>query len=170
LAVDRFIRLAPRRHVPINGAAFTEDRGRVSRHDSSDFTAREDASALVFVAVVGREQCAVADVVVKDVEAWSLFSQSSSPNATTSLSATPAPAETVFNARQRGAAEQERAALLQQYAATRALYTRWQQDLRTAIPTARIVELPGANIDMFLTNEADVLREIRAFAATLTGR
>jgi hypothetical protein len=32
--------------------------------------------------VVGREQCAVADLVVKDVEAWSLFSQSSSPNAT----------------------------------------------------------------------------------------
>ena len=40
---------------------------------------------MVFVAVVGREQCAVADVVVKDVEAWSLFSQSSSPNATRSL-------------------------------------------------------------------------------------
>jgi pimeloyl-ACP methyl ester carboxylesterase len=66
--------------------------------------------------------------------------------------------------------EQERAALRQQYAATRALYTRWQQDLRSAIPTARIVELPGANIYMFLTNEADVLREMRAFAATLTGR
>jgi hypothetical protein len=41
---------------------------------------------LVFVAVVGREQCAVADVVVKDVEAWSLFSQSLSLNATRSLS------------------------------------------------------------------------------------
>ena len=125
---------------------------------------------MVSAAVVGPEPRAGADVVVKDVEAWSLFSQSSSPNATTALSATPAPAETVFNARQRGAAEQERAALLQQYAATRALYTRWQQDLRSAIPTARIVELPGANIYMFLTNEADVLREIRAFAATLTGR
>jgi non-heme chloroperoxidase len=66
--------------------------------------------------------------------------------------------------------EQERAALRQQYAATRAMYTRWQQDLRAAIPTVRIVELPGANIYMFLSNEADVLREIRAFAATLTDR
>ena len=66
--------------------------------------------------------------------------------------------------------EQERAALRQQYAATRALYTRWQQDLRSAIPAARIVELPGANIYMFLTNEADVLREIRAFATTLPDR
>jgi pimeloyl-ACP methyl ester carboxylesterase len=64
--------------------------------------------------------------------------------------------------------EQERAALRQQYAATRAMYTRWQQDLLAAVPTARIVELPGANLFMFLSNEADVLREIRAFAATLT--
>ena len=38
-------------------------------------TAREDASALVLVAVVGREPRAAADVVVKDVEAWLPFSQ-----------------------------------------------------------------------------------------------
>jgi uncharacterized protein (DUF433 family) len=63
--------------------------------------------------------------------------------------------------------EQERAALRQQYTAIRTMYTRWQQDLLAAIPTARIVELPGANLFMFLSNEADVLREIRAFAATL---
>ena len=60
--------------------------------------------------------------------------------------------------------EQERAALRQEYTATRNLYTRWQQDLLTAVPTARIVELPGANLYMFLWHEADVLREIRAFA------
>jgi pimeloyl-ACP methyl ester carboxylesterase len=66
--------------------------------------------------------------------------------------------------------EQERAALRQEYAATRALYTRWQRDLLADVPTARIVELPGAGLYMFLSNEADVLREIRAFAATLTGR
>ena len=66
--------------------------------------------------------------------------------------------------------EQERAALRQQYAATRAMYSRWQDDLRAAVPTARIVELPAANPFMFLSNEADVLREIRAFAATLTGQ
>ncbi len=63
--------------------------------------------------------------------------------------------------------EPERAALRQQYTAIRTMYTRWQQDLLAAIPTARIVELPGANLFMFLSNEADVLREIRAFAATL---
>jgi len=63
--------------------------------------------------------------------------------------------------------EQERAALRQQYAAVRNMYTRWQRDLLAAIPTARIVELVGANLFMFLSNEADVLREIRAFAATV---
>lgn len=66
--------------------------------------------------------------------------------------------------------EQERAALRQEYAATRALYARWQRDLIAGVPTARIAELPGASLYMFLSNEADVLREIRAFAATLTGR
>jgi pimeloyl-ACP methyl ester carboxylesterase len=65
--------------------------------------------------------------------------------------------------------EQERAALRQEYAATRALYSRWQRDLLAGVPWARIVELPGAGLYMFLSNEADVLREIRAFAATLTG-
>jgi non-heme chloroperoxidase len=62
--------------------------------------------------------------------------------------------------------DQERAALRQEYAATRALYTRWQQDLRAGVPTARIVELTGANLFMFLSNEADVVREIRAFATS----
>ena len=64
--------------------------------------------------------------------------------------------------------DQERTALRQQYTAIRTMYTRWQQELLAAIPTARIVELPGANLFMFLSNEADVLREIRAFAARLT--
>jgi non-heme chloroperoxidase len=62
--------------------------------------------------------------------------------------------------------EQERAALRQEYDATRALYTRWQRDLLAAVPKARIVELTGASLYMFLSNEADVLREIRAVAAT----
>lgn len=62
--------------------------------------------------------------------------------------------------------EEERAALRQEYAATRAMYTRWQQDLLAAVPTARIVELPGASLYMFLSNEADVIRELRAFASS----
>jgi hypothetical protein len=31
----------------------------------------------------------------------------------------------------------------------------------------RLVELIGANLYMFLSNEADIRREVRAFAATL---
>ena len=58
----------------------------------------------------------------------------------------------------------------QEYAATRAMYEKWQRDLRASVPTARIVELQGANLFMLLSNEADVLREIRAFAARLTAR
>jgi hypothetical protein len=65
---------------------------------------------------------------------------------------------------------QERDALRQQYAATRALYVRWQRDLVASVPTARIVELPGANLYMFLSNEADVLREIRAFTGAAPAR
>lgn len=63
--------------------------------------------------------------------------------------------------------EEERAALRQQYAATRAMYTRWQSELLAAVPTARVVELPGANLYMFLSNEADIIRELRAFASSL---
>jgi pimeloyl-ACP methyl ester carboxylesterase/DNA-binding beta-propeller fold protein YncE len=60
--------------------------------------------------------------------------------------------------------EQQRAALRQEYDVTRAMYERWQRDLRASVPTARIVELVGAGLYMFQTAEADVLREIRAFA------
>jgi len=66
--------------------------------------------------------------------------------------------------------EQERSALRQEYAATRAMYARWQRDLLEGVPTARIVEIPGASVFMFLSNETDVLRELRAFADTLTSR
>jgi len=66
--------------------------------------------------------------------------------------------------------EQERGALRQQYAATRAMVTSWQRDLLDGVPTARIVQLPGANLYMFLSDEADVLWEVRAFATTLTDR
>jgi pimeloyl-ACP methyl ester carboxylesterase len=63
--------------------------------------------------------------------------------------------------------DRERAALAQAYAGRRAVLSRWQRDLRAGVPTARIVEIPYANLYMFLSHEADVLREVRAFAATL---
>ena len=63
--------------------------------------------------------------------------------------------------------ENERAALNQGYASARAMLTKWQRDLLAGVPNAKIVELPGANLYMFISNEADVIRELRAFAATL---
>lgn len=36
-----------------------------------------------------------------------------------------------------------------------------------SVPDAKIVELPGANLYMFLSNEADIIRELRAFASSL---
>jgi pimeloyl-ACP methyl ester carboxylesterase len=63
---------------------------------------------------------------------------------------------------------EQRAALITGYAASRAMVEKWQSDLRADVPGARIVELPGANLYMFLSHEAEVIREIRAFASTLT--
>jgi hypothetical protein len=47
------------------------------------------------------------------------------------------------------------------------MVSRWEHDLLAGLPSARIVELPGANLYMFLSNEDDVLREVRAFAGTV---
>jgi hypothetical protein len=62
---------------------------------------------------------------------------------------------------------EEREAVNQVLAGGRAMLSKWQGDLLAGVPTARIVELPGANLFMFVSNEADVIRELRAFAATL---
>ena len=50
------------------------------------------------------------------------------------------------------------------------MIARWQRDLRAGVPTARVVNLVGANLYMFLSNEADMLREIREFGATTAER
>jgi non-heme chloroperoxidase len=66
--------------------------------------------------------------------------------------------------------EQQLTVLIQGYAGKRAQLEKWEGDLRAGIPDARIVELPGANLYMFLSNEADVIREVRGFAAATAGR
>jgi pimeloyl-ACP methyl ester carboxylesterase len=50
-------------------------------------------------------------------------------------------------------------------AATMVYIKRYERSLLTAVPGARIVELPGANHYVFISNEGDVLREIRAFVS-----
>jgi len=65
--------------------------------------------------------------------------------------------------------DEERAALAQEFASGAAMLSRWESDLRQGVSTAKIVELPGANLYMFISNEADVIRERRGFAASLPG-
>ena len=50
-----------------------------------------------------------------------------------------------------------------QVAAMRALLERQAKAIEDGLPSARVVRLPGANHYVFLSNEADVLREMRAF-------
>src|SRR5688572_9126774 len=54
--------------------------------------------------------------------------------------------------------------------ANRAMLSKWQRDLLAGVPAARIVELRRANLFMFLSNEADVLREVRTFVSALAAR
>ena len=47
--------------------------------------------------------------------------------------------------------------------ATAAYFDRWVMNLQSRVPAARIVDVPDGGHYVFLTREADVLREIRAF-------
>jgi pimeloyl-ACP methyl ester carboxylesterase len=58
----------------------------------------------------------------------------------------------------------QRAALRRRSEIEQIMTARWERDLRAGVPGAKIVELPGASVFMFLSNEADVIREVRAFA------
>jgi len=46
-----------------------------------------------------------------------------------------------------------------------ALTRRQENAIRAAVPSARVINLPGANHFVFMSNEAEVLREMRAFLA-----
>lgn len=63
--------------------------------------------------------------------------------------------------------EMQRAALRQREQVGLIMARRWSGDLRAAVPSAKIVEIPGASLYMFLSHEGDVIRELVAFAATL---
>jgi hypothetical protein len=48
-----------------------------------------------------------------------------------------------------------------------ALVEKQAKAFEEGVPSARVVRLPGAHHFVFLSNETDVLREIRRFVATL---
>jgi len=62
---------------------------------------------------------------------------------------------------------EQTAAIQQQGAFTLAVEKRHLQDLKTGVPSARVVELERANSYIFLSNETEVLRELRVFMAGL---
>lgn len=62
---------------------------------------------------------------------------------------------------------EERAALDDIFVADRKYLDQYENLMRSGIPHLRIVELPGADHYVFLTNEADVLLEMRTFLAGL---
>jgi pimeloyl-ACP methyl ester carboxylesterase len=63
--------------------------------------------------------------------------------------------------------DQERAAIEAVNRATAAYVERWMKNLKSGVPEARFVDLPGAGHFVFLTREADVLRELKSFVADL---
>ena len=66
--------------------------------------------------------------------------------------------------------DQERAAIDAFDAATAAYVNRWKRNLQTAPGGVQVVEVPGANHYIFLSNEADLLREIGRFLTICTSR
>jgi hypothetical protein len=63
--------------------------------------------------------------------------------------------------------DEDRAALIAFGKATQAVFDRWSANLKKGVPGARIVDMPGATHYLWITREADVLREIHAFMAAL---
>jgi len=61
---------------------------------------------------------------------------------------------------------EERAAVDEAYSGGRGMLDKWEANLRAGVPMAKIIELPGANLYMFLPNEPDIIRELRAFGAS----
>jgi len=55
----------------------------------------------------------------------------------------------------------------QQVVGLQAVLERQAKAIQESIPTARVVQLPGANHYVFLSNETDTLREMRAFVGRL---
>jgi non-heme chloroperoxidase len=62
---------------------------------------------------------------------------------------------------------EERAAIDAFGSATAAYVQRWKKNLLSGVPSARIVDLPGAGHFVFLTREAEVLRGLQDFVAGL---
>ena len=64
--------------------------------------------------------------------------------------------------------EDERAAIEALSRATAAYVDRWVKNVKSGVPGAQVIDLPGAGHYVFLTREAEVLSELRRFVAGLS--
>lgn len=53
------------------------------------------------------------------------------------------------------------------FTALEALTERQEKSVESGVPTARVTHIPGANHYVFLSNEAEVLKDIHAFLTSL---
>lgn len=83
-----------------------------------------------------------------------------------SIFATPLPPAEELKKHPRQSPE-EREAVEQAYAILMKYIGRYEKSLQRGVPNARILEWPGATHYLFISNEAEVLRELRAFVAGL---
>ena len=63
--------------------------------------------------------------------------------------------------------DDDRAAVIAFGRATQAVFNRWSANLKRGVPSAKVIDMPGAGHYLWMTREADVLREIEAFIAGL---
>lgn len=66
--------------------------------------------------------------------------------------------------------DDDRAVIIAFGKATQAVFDRWSANLKRGVPGAKVIDLPGATHYLWMTREADVLREIHAFIAGLPSR
>jgi non-heme chloroperoxidase len=134
----------------INGFPFPEAELRAQRESSADGTVgkhRNSPGASLFNALLAGSQ---------------------------TFTTIPAPALVIFaNPHSQGAWVDEntdplvRTAAKSYSSALEALVARQEKSVRDAVPNAHVITLPGANHYVFLSNEAEVLRDINAFIAGL---
>ena len=66
--------------------------------------------------------------------------------------------------------DEERVAIDRFVARSRIVFGRWTDKLKRSVPDARVVYFPNAGHYVFITREADILREIHGFVAALDSK
>ena len=79
----------------------------------------------------------------------------------------PRAADDILRGRYQPKDAEERAAMEAFNDATVVFIERWNKNLKSGVPRAQIIDLPGAGHYVFLTREAEVLNGVKTFAAAL---